>query len=97
MLSYFNVHAKEAVLKSGSQEKLDCLCLSSDGSLCVAGSLNGNLFVWNTFNGELMCKLRCGATGVRQVLLDRWAGLTQQRPEAHRAARGRQGASLGLR
>ena len=71
VLSYFNIHAKDAVHKNGSQEKIDCICFNSDSSLCLGGSLNGNLFIWNTFNGEMMCKVRCSSAGIRQVLVDR--------------------------
>lgn len=70
VLSYFNIHTKDAVYKNGTQEKMDSLCFNADSSLCIGGSLNGSLFVWNTFNGEMIAKVKVGPSGIRQLLLD---------------------------
>jgi hypothetical protein len=58
------------VFKNGTQEKLESLCLTSKGDLCFGGSINGNLFVWNAFTGEMIAKVKASTSAIRKVSAD---------------------------
>lgn len=64
------MHTKEAIFKSGTQEKLESLVLSGD--FAVGGSVTGTLYFWNIFTGNLLGKLKAASGPIWKLHVDRY-------------------------
>lgn len=52
--SFFGFHTKQVLQRSLTSESLRSSVVTSCGSFMIGGGVNGNLFVWNTYTGQLV-------------------------------------------
>lgn len=75
LLNLWHFSDKKVQQRISTSEKLSSFCLSSSSLYFFAGSISGLIYVWETFSGKLLRKVRVHMKPITKIVLSHDDGI----------------------